>query len=47
MPMTHPIDRSQQPQPERWLAEVVVFALVATFALIVLSIALIGVVNGY
>jgi hypothetical protein len=46
MHITHPIDRSQQAQPERWLAEVVVFALVATFALIVLSIALAGVVSG-
>jgi nitrate reductase NapE component len=46
MPMTHPLDGSHQAQPERWLAEIVVFALVATFALIVLSIALVGVVTG-
>ena len=46
MPMTHSLDHAQQAQPERWLAEVVVFALVATFALIVLSIALVGVITG-
>jgi hypothetical protein len=46
MPFTHSLDGPRQAQPEPWLAEVIVFALVATFALIVLAIALVGAVNG-
>ena len=44
MSVPRPLDG--RPQPDRWLAEIVVFSLVATFALVVLGVAVIGAFAG-